>query len=75
MGSREYVSIGNYHDQPYMQEKRGRLEGIRNRKGPKPAVPDSEVVEKIKADIKASPFKGEGHSEVVGYGWTDFNEN
>lgn len=34
------------------------------RRGPKPLVPDAEVLELIQADLKASPFIEEGHRKV-----------
>jgi transposase InsO family protein len=34
------------------------------RRGPKPAVPDAEVLELIQADLAASPFIEEGHRKV-----------
>jgi transposase InsO family protein len=34
------------------------------RRGPKPAVPDAELLVAIRADLQASPFTGEGHRKV-----------
>ena len=34
------------------------------RRGPKPLVPDTEVLELIEADLETSPFKEEGHRKV-----------
>lgn len=36
----------------------------RRRPGPKPKIPDSELLERIRQVIKASPFQGEGHRKV-----------
>jgi len=33
-------------------------------RGPKPIVPDSDVLGRIREDIKASPFHGEGHRKI-----------
>jgi len=35
-------------------------------RGPKPRVPDDELLELIRADLAASPFQGEGHRKVWG---------
>jgi transposase InsO family protein len=34
------------------------------RRGPKPTVPDAELLVAIRADLEASPFTGEGHRKV-----------
>lgn len=34
------------------------------KRGPKPAIRDEELLSKIQEDIKASPFKGEGHRKI-----------
>ena len=34
------------------------------RRGPKPTVPDAELLVAIHADLEASPFTGEGHRKV-----------
>lgn len=40
-------------------------EGVQpGRRGPKPSVPDVELLELIRSDLKASPFHGEGHRKV-----------
>ena len=36
----------------------------KNRPGPKPKIPDQQLGERIGQDLKASPFKGEGHRKV-----------
>ena len=34
------------------------------RRGPKPGMPDADLLTAIRADLSASPFKGEGHRKV-----------
>jgi transposase InsO family protein len=42
-------------------------QGIKpGRRGPKPPVPDDELLELIRGDLAASPFRGEGHRKVWG---------
>ena len=51
----------------YAKRGKGSLEGSgdkSDKRGPKVLVSDSDIVEKIKADIKASPFKGEGYRKI-----------
>jgi putative transposase len=50
-------------------ERRGRAEKRREvdapaRRGPKPEVTDAELLAAIEADLKRSPFSGEGHRKV-----------
>ena len=50
------------------QERAEKLaQGIRpGKRGPKPAVPDEELLVLIRSDLAASPFRGEGHRKVWG---------
>lgn len=51
----------------YAKRGKGSLEGSgdkSDKRGPKVLVSDSDIVEKIKADIKASPFKGECYRKI-----------
>ena len=42
-------------------------QGIKpGKRGPKPPVPDDEMLELIRRDLAASPFRGEGHRKVWG---------
>ena len=34
---------------------------VAQRRGPKPRMPDADLLEAIRADLAASPFTGEGH--------------
>ena len=34
------------------------------KRGPKPAYTDEQLLERIRADLKESPFRGEGHRKV-----------
>ena len=36
------------------------------KRGPKPPVPDEELLDRIRSDLAASPFRGEGHRKVWG---------
>jgi transposase InsO family protein len=46
----------------YTKAKKGDQPNLK--RGPKPAIPDGELLEKIRSDIETSPFKGEGHRKV-----------
>ena len=37
---------------------------VAQRRGPKPKMPDAELLEAIRGDLAASPFTGEGHRKV-----------
>jgi hypothetical protein len=37
---------------------------VAQRRGPKPKMPDADLLEAIRADLAASPFTGEGHRKV-----------
>lgn len=37
---------------------------VAQRRGPKPNMPDAELLAAIRADLAASPFTGEGHRKV-----------
>jgi hypothetical protein len=37
---------------------------VAQRRGPKPKMPDADLLEAIRADLAASPFIGEGHRKV-----------
>jgi transposase InsO family protein len=42
-------------------------EGLKpGKRGPKPLVSDEELLERIRSDLAASPFRGEGHRKVWG---------
>lgn len=49
----------------YAQERRAATpEPPVGRRGPKPVFSDAQLLERIKADLEASPFSGEGHRKV-----------
>jgi len=49
----------------YAQEQRAGLpERPSAKRGPKPALSDEQLLDRIKADLAASPFLGEGHRKV-----------
>lgn len=51
----------------YAQQKRESARGVSLhpvRRGPKPAVPDTDLLLAIRTDLDASPFIGEGHRKV-----------
>jgi putative transposase len=37
---------------------------VPRKRGPKPKMPDADLLHAIRADLAASPFKGEGHRKV-----------
>jgi len=37
---------------------------VAQRRGPKPRMPDADLLEAIRADLTASPFAGEGHRKL-----------
>jgi hypothetical protein len=49
------------------ERAQSRSEGLMlGRRGPKPLVPDAELLDLIRCDLAASPFIGEGHRKVWG---------
>ena len=48
----------------YAKRKRASSVEAKGKRGPKVVVSDTDIVEKIRADIKASPFKGEGYRKI-----------
>ncbi|MEI6243050.1 MAG: integrase core domain-containing protein [Chlamydiota bacterium] len=48
----------------YLKRKKNSEVSLKKRRGPKPKVSDIDILEKIKEDIKGSPFKGEGHKKI-----------
>jgi transposase InsO family protein len=48
----------------YARQARATVPATPRRRGPRPAVADDELLAKIRTDLAASPFQGEGHRKV-----------
>ncbi len=48
----------------YARRKVSAREDLPAKRGVKPVVPDQNILEEIRSDIKTSPFRGEGHRKI-----------